>query len=211
MFTTLTLTVVNHALRRNDWALQRLRAHAGKTARIACNPVTASVCVRESGELGPARGTDAPDVTISMTPGTLLRLLAHDERVWSEVAIEGDSDYATALHRVWQHLDWGIEEDLSRFVGDIAAHRIVGMGQEVRSAARHAADSAVRNAREYWTEERPVLALRRDIEAYNRSVDALRDDVARIEKRVAALQSAAAGRFGAEYGQNTTPPPVAEA
>jgi len=211
MLTALALPAVNHVLRRNEWALQHLRAHAGKTARIVCPPATAGVCVLESGELAAARGTGTPDVVIRVTPGALLRLLAHDERVWSEVAIEGDSDYATALHHVWQHLDWGVEEDLSRFVGDIAAHRIVGMGRHMQSAARQAVDSTIENVREYWTEERPVLALRRDIESYNRAVDAVRDDVARLEKRIAALQSAAAGRFGAEYGQNTTPPPAAEA
>ena len=210
MITALTLPVVNHVLRRNEWALQRLRAHTGKTACVVCPPVTFAIGVRDSGDLAAARDTDAPDVVIRMTPGALLRLLAHDEHAWSEVAIEGDSDYATALHHVWQYLEWGVEEDLSRFVGDIAAHRIVGMGRKAQSAARHAADSALRNAAEYWTEERPVLVLRRDIETYNRSVDALRDDVARLEKRVAALQSAAARRFGAEYGPNTTPPPSAE-
>jgi ubiquinone biosynthesis protein UbiJ len=198
MLTALTLPALNRVLRRNDAALQRLRVHAGKTARIVCAPFAAVVLVLESGELAAPRGPATPDVVIRLTPGVMLRLASGDERVWSDVGIEGDSDLATALNQVWRSLDWGVEEDLSRFVGDIAAHRIAGAARDARKAAMHAVDSAIANVGEYWTEEQPLLAVRRDVERYARDVDALRDAVARLEKRVEALQAAERTRLRAE-------------
>lgn len=198
MLTTLALPIFNRALRSNEWARQRLLVHAGKTARIECPPFVAAVQVQPDGELHRARDADAAHVTVRMTPGVLLRLLARDEAVWSEIAIDGDSDFATTLHRVWQQLEWGVEEDLSHVFGDIAAHRMAGAARQLRDTALHAADSALRNVLEYWTEERPVVVLRRDIESYSRQVDALRDDVARLAKRIEALEASAGARFRAE-------------
>ena len=208
MVTKVALPVFNRALRGNDWALQRLRAHAGKIARVECAPWTANVQVQAGGELETARAGTAPDVTVRIAPGAMLRLLARDEAVWNEIAIEGDSDFATTLHQVWQQLEWGVEEDLSHLVGDIAAHRIAGAASALRDGASNAFGSALRNVLEYWTEERPILVLRRDIEAYSALVDALRDDVARLEKRIEALAAAARDRFGAECRDNNTTPPT---
>lgn len=205
MLTSLGLQGLNRVLRSNGWALQRLRMHAGKTARLVCPPLTLEVEVQPGGELEAAPASEAQlDVIVRVTPGALLRLLARDPAVWSEIAVEGDSELATALNQVWQQLDWGFEEDLSHLFGDIAAHRIAGAARQAREGVRQAVGSALRNWFEFWTEERPVVALRRDIESYSREVDALRDDAARLEKRVAALEAAAGPGFGAEYGHNHT-------
>jgi ubiquinone biosynthesis protein UbiJ len=210
MLTSISLPLFNRALRSNDWARQRLRVHAGKTARVECRPFAAAVEVQPDGELRKPRDRDAshaPDVVVRVTPGVLMRLLARDPVVWNEIAIEGDSDLATTLHQVWEQLEWGVEEDLSHLFGDAAAHRMAGAAKQARDTAAQAVGSALRNVLEYWTEERPVIVLRRDIESYSRQVDSLRDDVARLEKRIEALQSSATSGFSAEYAHNNTTPP----
>lgn len=207
MLTSVSLPLFNRALRGNEWARQRLAAHAGKVARVECPPFSATAEVQPGGELGQPRDASSPHVVVRVSPGAMLRLLARDEAVWNEIAVEGDSELATTLHQIWQQLDWGVEEDLSHLFGDIAAHRMAGAARQVRDTAAHAVSSALRNVLEYWTEERPVVVLGRDIESYGRQVDALRDDVARLEKRIEALQSSAAARFSAEYAHNNTTPP----
>lgn len=208
MLTSISLPIFNRALRSNEWARQRLAAHSGKTARVECPPFAATVEVQPGGELEKARDGSAPHVVVRVTPGALLRLLARDEAVWNEIPVEGDGDLATALHQIWQQFEWGVEEDLSHLFGDIAAHRMAGTAKQARDAATHALGSALRNLTEYWTEERPVVVLGRDIASYGREVDALRDEVARLEKRIEALQSSAAARFSAEYAHNNTTPPT---
>ena len=44
-------TAINRLLRANTWALERLRAHAGKSAVLSCPPLEARVTVLASGEL----------------------------------------------------------------------------------------------------------------------------------------------------------------
>ena len=87
MFEPLALPAINRLLRANSWALERLRPHAGKTAKLVCPPLVARVTVTDTGELAWARVDATPDVTIATTPGVLLRLGARDETAWSAAQV----------------------------------------------------------------------------------------------------------------------------
>jgi ubiquinone biosynthesis protein UbiJ len=130
-------------------------------------------------------------VTIRLTPGILLRLAARDAAAWSDIAVEGDPQFAAALNHVARNLRWDVEEDLSRLFGDIAAHRMVESGRKLGDWGRQGADNLARSFAEYWTEERPLIASRAEVERFNHDVDALRNDVARLEKRIEQLTSKA--------------------
>jgi ubiquinone biosynthesis protein UbiJ len=175
---------VNHLLRGAGWARDELRSHAGRTARIEAFPFSLSLTVLDNGEVALAAADAEPSVTARLTPGLALRLAAADETAWKEVDISGDTEFASTLHRLARHLRWDIEEDLSRVVGDIAAHRMAESGRVFRRWSGQALENTGRTFAEYWTEEQPLIAAGRDLEAFNRAVDHLRDDVARLEKRI---------------------------
>ena len=175
---------VNHLLRGAAWARDELRPYAGRTARIDAFPFSLSLTVLESGEVAAAAAGAEPAVTARLTPGLALRLAAADETAWKEVEIAGDTEFASALHRVARHLRWDIEEDLSRVFGDITAHRMAETGRVLRRWGGQAIENTGRTFAEYWTEEQPLIASGRDLEAFHRAVDDLRDDVARLEKRI---------------------------
>ncbi|MDT9145970.1 hypothetical protein RSW78_25420, partial [Escherichia coli] len=86
---------------------------------------------------------------------------------------------------VFRNLEWDVEADLARVVGDIAAHRLTRFGAGLFDGLREAFRRTVQNVAEYATEETPLVAPRRDIAAFCADVDTLRDDVARLEKRIA--------------------------
>jgi ubiquinone biosynthesis protein UbiJ len=175
---------LNHVLRTNSWALERLRSHAGRVVCIDNAPFSFFMVVTASGEVADA-GTDAvPDVTVRVTPGLMLHLLAREASAWNDVKVEGDAEFAAALNHVARNLRWDVEEDLSRVFGDIAAHRMVETGRKLGDWGRQGADNLARSFAEYWTEERPLIAGRDNVEQFNRDVDALRDDVSRLEKRI---------------------------
>jgi len=178
---------INHVLRRNNWAQERLKIHAGKTARFECPPVSLALTVLESGEVAAAGAATAPDVTMRLTPGVALRMLAREEAVWNEIQVSGDTDFATVIHQVCRNLHWDIEEDLAGAFGDIAAHRMVQAGRTLDQWRAQSFDNLPRSFAEYWTEEQPLIARARDIGQFNRDVDQLRDDVARLEKRLENL------------------------
>jgi ubiquinone biosynthesis protein UbiJ len=183
------IAAANHLLRDADWALDRLRPFAGKRARFAIGPLALDFSIAADGTLMSAR-TDAPvDVTVSMPPALVPRWLADRDAASREVQVEGDSEFAGAISFVAANLRWEFEEDLSRLVGDIAAHRV---GETVRGIdrwRRATARSASTNLAEFLTEEKHVLPTRLDADRFMREVDELRDAVERLDKRIARLES----------------------
>lgn len=178
---------LNHLLRANGWARESLKPYAGKTICVRCLPFSASLRIVESGEVTPDAAAANPDATLTVTPGLLLRMATRDETAWRDISIDGDTALAGAVHHLWRHLRWDVEEDLSRVFGDIAAHRIAGTAHTFGQWARMSGGNLVRSLSEYWTEERPAVAASNDLSRFSADVDLLRDDLARLEKRIAQL------------------------
>lgn len=189
MFDALAGAPLNHLLRASAWAREALQPHAGKVARFRCPPFETRLVVLDSGEVAPAAAEAADAVTLTLTPGLMLRVAARDDTAWRDVVTDGDTGLAETIHQLWRHLRWDAEEDLSKIVGDIAAHRIAGSGRALQQWAQSGGDNLARALAEYWTEEQPLIATTADVAAFNAEVDHLRDDVARLEKRIARLDA----------------------
>jgi len=86
-----------------------------------------------------------------------------------------------------RNLTWDVEEDLSRAVGDIAAHRLVAAVRGMREWGRDASLRVAQGAAEYWTEESPLIATRVKVDSFVSEVAELRDAVERLGKRVEKL------------------------
>jgi len=181
---------VNHLLRGNNWAREKLKPFAGKTARFECPPLNLALTVLENGEVTAVDASAVtPDATVKLTPGLMLRLMARDQTVWTEIGVDGDTTFATAINQIARNLRWDVEEDLSRVFGDITAHRMVQTGKALDQWRAQSIDNLARSLAEYWTEEQPLIARARDVAQFNRDVDVLRDDVARFEKRLETLRT----------------------
>ena len=184
MFDPAAAGFINHLLRGAGWARDELKRFAGRTARLEVFPFALALTVLDNGEVTLAAADAVPAVTARPTPGLMLRLAARDETAWQEIEISGDTDFAAAIHHVARNLRWDVEEDLSRVFGDIAAHRMADTGRTLNRWSAQALENTGRAFAEYWTEEQPLIAGKRDLEEFNRAVDALRDDAARLEKRI---------------------------
>jgi len=185
----LIVPALNRVLRRNSWALEQLKSFSGRTARFEFPLLALNFAVVPTGEIAAATREAPPAVTVTLTPGVMLRVLAREESVWNEIPVTGDADFATVLNHVWRNLRWDFEEDLAQLFGDIAAHRMVETGKKLDQWRAQSFDSVARNLAEYWTEEAPLIARSREVEQFGRDVDRLRDDAARLEKRLELLQS----------------------
>ncbi len=185
---------INHLLESASWARERLKPFAGKILRFNLAPFTVTLAIRASGEVEDSPVTGAADASFTLTSGVALRVLAADPDAWREVEVNGDTALAREILAIAQNLRWDVEEDLSRVFGDIAAHRMVQAGNELKRWQRETADSIARSAVAYWTEEQPLIAARQDIERFVREVDALRDDVARLEQHIVHVMKRDAGR-----------------
>lgn len=184
MIPPLFIPAINRLLRQNSWALEKLRPFVSKVVRVDCFPVSLQMAIAETGEVTAAPAGAAPDLTLRVPPGVMLRMAARDADAWNGVTVDGDPQLAAALNQVARNIRWDIEEDLSRVFGDIAAHRMVEAGRKLDQWGRQGADNLARSFAEYWTHEQPLIAGRAEVEQFNRDVDALRDDLARMEKRL---------------------------
>lgn len=187
------LAAINHVLGQADWAREKLAAFAGRSARVVMPPFDANIVVLDNGYLSsPADDQTQADVTINLPASSPLLLLQGLPTLMRAVKLSGSVDFAEALSFVIRNLKWDVEEDLSKVVGDIAAHRLVDGAKRFGTWNASAAQNLAGNFAEYFTEEQPLIAQSAAIADFSREVDRLRDDVARLEKRVARLGRAAA-------------------
>jgi len=178
---------LNHVLAQAPWARQRLAPFAGKTAQFRVFPFDYRVTVRADGLVDAAPESLPADTTITLTPPTALRYFAGDETASTEVKIEGDTAFAQEIAYLARHLRWDFEEDLSKVLGDVAAHRVGQSIRDVNAWLTEAGNNLAENLRDYWAQERPLVASREMVDHFNKDVDQLRDDVERLEKHISKL------------------------
>ena len=178
---------VNHVLRSAPLAMERLRRHAGRTASFQVGPVTLAFTVQTTGEVTAALPHVPRDLTVRISPFLLPRLAAREDAAFREIDMQGDMELAQEISFLARNLTWDVEEDLSKVVGDIAAHRIVAGARAFGEWGREAVLRTSQGAAEYWTEESPLIASRVKVEDFVRGVAELRDAVERIEKRIERL------------------------
>ena len=129
--------LLNHVLQQEPEAQSRLRRQSGKTALIQWRAVSLQLVATPAGLLDLATPTAAPDLTLSLTQPSPLELLRGSiTGAKPEVRIEGDVQLAAEVNWLVDHLRWDIEEDLSRIVGDVAAHRLGLLGRALSVALK---------------------------------------------------------------------------
>jgi ubiquinone biosynthesis protein UbiJ len=190
MFTHPSAMALNHLLKQNSWALQRLAPFAGKTARFDIAPFSFAYTILEDGSLRRADAAVEPDALCVIAPSLLPRLALHDEKAHNEIRSKGDAALLAEIFFLSRNLSWDAAEDLSGITGDIAAERIVQAAQTAQRQLRESAFNLSEAATEYFTEERPLLAKPQQISAFMQQVDMLRDDAARLEQRIGRLLAA---------------------
>ena len=178
----------NHVLRTAPLAMERLARHAGRTASFAVGPLRVTLTVQTTGEVTGALEGAAHDLEVRIPPALLPRLAARDEAAWNEVRMEGDAALGGDISFIARNLSWDVEEDLSRVVGDAAAHRAVSTARAVHAWGRDAALRLAQGAAEYWTEESPLIASRVKLATFGHEVARLRDDLERLAERIARLK-----------------------
>ena len=171
-------------------AREQLQAHAGKSISAIAGPlefrlrITAEGLAEMIGEGGEASSEASFRIPLALLP----RLAQKDETAFTQVVFTGDSEFAALLSTLARNIEWDIEEDLSKFVGDIAAHRIVDTARRTHQWQQDASQRLTENVAEYLTEERRAFITRDDLETLSRANEALRDDVARLEARLNRLK-----------------------
>ena len=180
-------------LRLDPETLKRLGELQGRVVRLVFLDLGASLYVlpTEAGLLVRDHHEGVADVTLSGNLPAFARLgLGAQPGLFfsGALAIDGDVELGQRFQRVLEGvtIDW--EEQLSRVLGDVAAH---GIGNLVRDAVawqRRTLSTLGQDLTEYLQEERRDLPPRLRVDDYMREVDELRADCDRLARRVARLR-----------------------
>lgn len=174
-------------------ALGRLASLRGRTIAVELQGLNLTLCFRPASEglqiLGTCDGT--PDTMLSGTPLSLVRLAADRGRrktlFSGDVEIRGDVELGQRFKEILDSIEIDWEEQLSRGVGDMAAHQTGNLVRGVAAWGRRALDSLSRDMVEYLQEERRQVPSLSEVDAFLGDVDRLRIDADRLEARVRRL------------------------
>ena len=179
--------LLNHLLDGQPWLRERLIPFSGRCVGVEVDPVSLLLTVGPDGVLATANEATQSDATARLSVLTLMRLAAGDESARAAVELSGDTAFAAVVAGVLRELRWDAEEDLSKLIGDIAAHRLVQAGRSFSAWQREVALNLAQGAAEFWTEEQPLLASQQGTEQWANAVDEMRDAAERLEKRIERL------------------------
>jgi ubiquinone biosynthesis accessory factor UbiJ len=168
----------------------------GSSLQVEVDGITRVRAACAGGRLALLAGEDAPaDAVICGSAPALLQMLrgggSASSQVKSSVQIRGDAEIANLYRELFVAARPDLEEELSRWVGDLPARHLSQLAKSVRTWARRARRTAGENIAEYLQEEGRDLVSKTEAEEFLRSVDAVRDGADRIEARLKALEQRA--------------------
>jgi len=138
-------------------------------------------------------GNNEPaDAVISGGPLSLRRLLGEEPQAPirdGSVRISGDADVAQGFQELLRLALPDPEEELSRLIGDAAAHQVGNTVRNFANWTRHARRSVGRSLGEFLQEERRVLPTRTEVNEFYNEVDDLVLAVERVEARLKRLSA----------------------
>jgi ubiquinone biosynthesis protein UbiJ len=189
----LALSGLNHVLKQQPAARDRMRAQAGRDIRLVVDGPLGSVHsdarIGADGFLSLVTHA-APVATLTLSPSldALFGLLGSGaDGLGPHIRVDGDLMLAALLGEVARSLRWDFEEDMSRVVGDGIAHRV---GEAVR-AVRDQTDGLRLRSREAMqraaTSPRGSLVSAPELAVLAAEIQRLSLSVGQLETRLGRL------------------------
>ena len=183
----INVSVLNHLLNQQPWSKDQLCRFAGKSLSLAIPPVTLELTIESNGEFGTREEHANLDATLSLPPAAAVQFALSGKLDISQISITGDTELAQEVGKILRNLSWDIEDDLSRVIGDIPAHKLTSFSRKLFAEGQRQLESLAGMFAEFWQEEDPIIAKRQHLEQFAKDVDALRDDTERLAKRIEKL------------------------
>lgn len=128
---------LNHVLMQEPQAQQRLRRQQGKPVRVQWGDFHLTLAATAAGLLERPVGDRQPELNVTLTQTSPFALAQHvlsGER--PGVDIQGDVQLAAEVAWLVDNVRWDLEEDLSRLIGDAAAHTLVSGARATATAVK---------------------------------------------------------------------------
>ncbi|CAB5667142.1 Uncharacterized protein conserved in bacteria [Delftia tsuruhatensis] len=163
---------LNHVLMQEREATERLVRQKGRVARVQWRGYSMALQITPAGLFNVAPEGAQPDLLLEVTetsPLALAQVALRGDK--PSIRIEGDVQLAADINWLVDHVEWDVEEDLARIIGDAPAHTIAKVARSAAQALRQfvgarmaggqpdAGEPAAEAARSPAPASAPVVAL----------------------------------------------------
>ena len=172
----------NHLLSQNDWMQSDLINHKNKIVIIEISGFKTIFKVKEDGQVEMINDSKDYDCKIKLTINDLIGQLVNNKN--GKISIEGDIELANKISQVLRKIEWDLEEDLAKYIGDIPAIQTTKALKKIKNTTKENIKTLTSSLIEYWQEENKILAKTRDVEMFNKKIDTIVEDTERVEARI---------------------------
>jgi ubiquinone biosynthesis protein UbiJ len=184
--------VLNRNIAASTAAAALARRLEGTSLQVDVDGITSVRTTCFGGRAALLAGDDSPaDAVISGSIPALLQMFkvgTPSAQTRTSVQIRGDAEIANMYRDLFTAARPDLEEELSRWVGDMPARHLSLLAKSVRTWARRARRTAGENIAEYLQEEGRDLVTKTEMEEFLRGVDGVRDCIDRIEARLKGIE-----------------------
>ncbi len=185
MLDACALDLLKHILHQENWVHTRLQHYEGKTAHIRIPPLfDLKLQVLEDGDLSHFQDQIETDTTLVIPPALLPGLLMCDEPTYKQIDISGNTAFAEDLITIGKHIKPHFENELSKILGDIPAHRIAQTSNSLFQWHTNLFWNLSDSLAEYWLEEQPIITKSDAINNAATHIKKLQNDVDQLEDRI---------------------------
>lgn len=134
---------------------------------------------------------EGADCVITGSPLTLLRLAGDEPEAAfrdGSAEIKGDAEVGQAFRKFLRFARPDLEEELSRLIGDTAAHQLARGFKGFMAWGKKSSEAMALNTAEYLQEESRDLPSSAEAQHFMADVDTLREEADRLEARLRRLE-----------------------
>lgn len=132
------ILLLNHVLQQEPEAMQRLARQKGRVVKFAWQQFTLLLTATPVGLVAvaakPFDSNPKIDLLLEITDTNVAdisqKIMRGDK---PHVRIEGDIQLAAEVQWLTQHVQWDLEDDLARIIGDVPAHHAMNAARAVQS------------------------------------------------------------------------------
>ena len=174
--------ILDHLLSQNDWMQTKLIVHKNKVIVIEISSLKIILKIDETGLLHSLNESEEFDCIIKLTVNDFINQLINKNI--GNISIKGDLELANQVSQVLRGVEWDVEEDLSKYLGDIPAIQATKFLKKVVTNSQENVENITGAFIEYWQEENKILTKKRDVEIFNSEVDKIVEDTERLEAKI---------------------------
>ena len=174
--------ILDHLLSQNDWMQTKLIDHKNKVVVIEISSIKLILKIDEKGLLHSLNETKEFDCIIKLTVNDFINQLINKNN--GNISIKGDLELANQVSQVLKRIEWDVEEDLSKYIGDIPATQATKVLKKIVTNSQKNISNISGALLEYWQEENKILTKKRDVGIFNSEGDKIVEDTERLEAKI---------------------------